>query len=307
MSAFYKYSNPFSAECRAFGRLQEAGHEDLAVQCFGYLLLDEQHEHALMGRFSDLRLDFNGNGDYPGHHDMRSRFLGRDGRVPPLRGIVKAFGHAEEPMRARDAHRILRDVIHLQQLGIIYIDVTHRQLTSGKFADFSMAITTPHFITTPELNSSLTPECIAAIEFETSQFGINDYWQFDDMIRLWNDENEDEPKDQLSVYAFPGGNGCRITDYSLRSTPSRERVYSLVDPRLYDWRRPGQVATRGDGPGSTRQRPRRRLQARPPRWYYECDGKVTAGLKNDIMFSTSLSWEYKDGLIFPRKKKPWGC
>jgi Kinetochore Sim4 complex subunit FTA2 len=46
MSAFYNYSEPFSAECRAFGRFKESGHEELAIQCFGYVLLDEEHTSA---------------------------------------------------------------------------------------------------------------------------------------------------------------------------------------------------------------------------------------------------------------------
>lgn len=86
MSAFYNYSEPFSYECRAFGRLQEAGNEELAVSCFGYLLLDEEHERALMNQFSHLNPEFNGNIEYPGAKDMRSRFLGDDGRPPPPQG-----------------------------------------------------------------------------------------------------------------------------------------------------------------------------------------------------------------------------
>ena len=35
MTAFYNYSEPFSCKCRAFGRLQETSHENLAVDCFG--------------------------------------------------------------------------------------------------------------------------------------------------------------------------------------------------------------------------------------------------------------------------------
>ncbi|KAK4241584.1 kinetochore Sim4 complex subunit FTA2-domain-containing protein [Achaetomium macrosporum] len=297
LSAFYHYSEPFSAECRAFGRLQEAGNEELAVQCFGYLLLDEQHERALMERFNHLGLDFNGNGDYPGHYpgdyDLRSRFLGRDGRPPPLRGIVKALGQTKEPLRARGSRRILRDVIRLHQPGIIDIGVAHRQLVDGRPANFSTVITTPPFLTNPELNPSLAPEWIAAREFETFQFSINDYWAFDIM-------------DKLTVRAFPSGRGCRI-DYGLRSTPSRDRVDSLVDPRRYHWRASATGPRKPNGrrrgrPSGPVLKTSRLLDARPPRWYYDCDIEVAAELKNSVTFSTSLSWEFKDGLIFPRKK-----
>lgn len=43
MGAFYNYMDPFNCEYRAFGRLQEADREELALKCFGYLLLDEEH------------------------------------------------------------------------------------------------------------------------------------------------------------------------------------------------------------------------------------------------------------------------
>lgn len=47
MRTLYPYSDPFNNECRAFGRLREAGCEDLAVKCFGYVLLDEESEQQL--------------------------------------------------------------------------------------------------------------------------------------------------------------------------------------------------------------------------------------------------------------------
>lgn len=75
MSAFYNYMEPFSAKYRAFGRLHETGYEELAVPCFGYVLLDEHHERAMMERFSDLDLDFNGTGDAPASRTPGQSFL----------------------------------------------------------------------------------------------------------------------------------------------------------------------------------------------------------------------------------------
>ncbi|OAP60928.1 hypothetical protein AYL99_05930 [Fonsecaea erecta] len=320
MSAFYNYSEPFSCECRAFGRLQEDGYEELAVKCLGYLLLDEEHERTMMNRFSHLKLEFNGNCEIPGLEDMRGRFLGRDGRHPPIRCIVKEFGQAEEPLRNKDMKRILRDIIRLHQLGIIDVDMAHRQLIGGKLGDFSTAVTVPHFMVTPELNPRLTPEWISAMEFETFQFSINDFWDFDSTVQFWNFQHEN-PKDHISVHAFPSGYGCRIK-YDLRPTPSRERVYTFVDPRLYDWKTSVAASAEASGTGGVSEqsrgqqtkgrscdrrkgavtKTRRRLDAKPPRWYYDCDSKVTAKLKRSIMFSTSLEWEFKDGLIFPRRR-----
>jgi Kinetochore Sim4 complex subunit FTA2 len=133
-----------------------------------------------------MDLDFNGDCESPGYWDVRSRFLGRRGKPPPIRGIVKAIGQADEPLRMRDARRILRTVIQLQQLGMIYIDVVHWQLIDGKIADFSTTMTSPHFLMTPELNPRLTPEWISAIELATFRYSCIDYWEFDNMVREWN-------------------------------------------------------------------------------------------------------------------------
>ena len=62
-----------------------------AVRCFGYLLLDKEHESLMMDQFSYLHLDVNGDADRAGATDMRSRFL----------SIVKEFDQGDEPLRAR--------------------------------------------------------------------------------------------------------------------------------------------------------------------------------------------------------------
>lgn len=312
MTPFYNYSEPFSAECRAYGRLEEAGHLELAVRCFGYFFLDEKHEKALHDRFSRPKLHFSAG------NDARSTFVskGKSGREPPIRVLVKELGRQDEKLRDRDARKILRDVIQLQQLGIIHIDVGHRQIISGKLGDFSTTITVPHFVTNPELNPQLTPEWISAMEFETFQFSINDYWTFDEMVLEWNEENEDR-KDQVSVYAYPRGRGLQVK-YNLRNTPGRNRIYTFVDPRRYDWRTRGTIdhqrpGEKGGGRGGQRRKSttgsgsvskvrRRRLDSRPPRWYYECSDARAESLTESTQFSTSISWEYRDGLIFPIKK-----
>lgn len=327
MSAFYNYSEPFSCECRAFGRLQEAGHEELALKCFGYVLLDKEHEQLVMTQFSDLKLDFNGDIDYPGGEDMRSRFLGKDDRPPPIRGVVKEFGLQDEENLGTTGttimRKILRDVIKLQKLGIIKLDFATRQIFEGKLGDFSTALTVPHFIMTPELNPHLTPQMISAMELETFKLSISDYLDFDWEIFDWNMEHADQ-KPRISASAFPGGRGCQIR-YNLRSNTARERVFTFVDPRKYDWGTcPIRAGDSGEEATKTRRsariskggrhgisqgvnaQTRRRLTARPPMWYYNCDARLAARLRSPYSFSAWMEWDYKEGFIFPRiKEKAW--
>ncbi|KAH9995148.1 kinetochore Sim4 complex subunit FTA2-domain-containing protein [Xylariaceae sp. FL0662B] len=293
MSAFYDYAEPFSCECRAFGRLQEAGHEELAVDCFGYILLDEDHERALHGRFADI--DFNGDIEYSGADDMRSRFLGRDGRAPPIRGVVKEFRHPaeEDELQPAEISKMLGDIGRLQQLGIVRIDVAARQLVGGKISDFSTAITVPHFVTTPELNPNLTREMRIAMELETFRLSKDDYLAFDSMMFDWNLDHAKE-KGTIAVRAFPGARGSPpLRSYDLRNEAARERVFTYVDPRRYDWKR----RTKG-----TNKCRRRRLRANPLMWVYYCgeDGKLAERLRHYQVATPTLEWDYRDGLIFPR-------
>ncbi|EMR67738.1 hypothetical protein UCREL1_5255 [Eutypa lata UCREL1] len=135
ISALYNYMEPFNAECRAFGRLQEAGCEELAVRCFGYVLLDEDHERAMMTQFDFDKWSFNGDIEESGYIDeeeQRLLYPGKNGRPPPFRCIVKAFGRSIDEdegdvLRQGLARQLLRSVIKLQKLGIIEIDVAIRQ------------------------------------------------------------------------------------------------------------------------------------------------------------------------------------
>lgn len=299
MTAFYNYSEPFSCECRAFGRLQEAGHEDLAVDCFGYVLLDEDHERALHSQFPDKL--FNGDPDDPYDddadeaHNMRARFLGRDGRKPPIRGIVKEFcpPTKDADLEPEEAAKMLRNISQLQQLGIISLDVALRQMAGGRYCDFSKAITVPHYITTPELSPHLEPNKLQSMELQTFILSLDDYLAFDQMITEWNWDHE-ETKGELTVFAFPDGHGCPVLrSYELRNESRRERVFTYVDPRRYDWRQHLKE--------KKRTRTKRRLRAKPPLWIY-CCGKHTwlsKMLRRESPTISSLHWDYIDGRFFP--------
>lgn len=321
LSALYNYAEPFSCECRGFARLRETGHEDLAVDCFGYLLLDEKHERIMREKFqNEVNLEFDGDGDGPPHSEVRSQYPGKSGRPPPIRGIVKEFGQPADTINNKDVRRLLGQVIQLQQLGIINIDMADRQLINGKICDFSTAITVPHFITSPELNPYLTAAAKSAMEYETFLYSINDYWAFDNMVDFWSEDHPNQ-KAKLSVFAFPGGIRAK-NRYSLRNTASRDRVYSLVNPMECNWRAFAGSDETGGGETSIRSQKRQKtkaqsrarsggaiskrkyvqLDAKPQRWYYNCSKERAAKIKHQSSFSNTLAWDFQHGVICPQRR-----
>lgn len=331
MSAVYNYMEPFSAECRAFGRLHESDHQELAVKCFGYVLLDEEHERAMMAQCNLNYWSFNGDIDFAGavdeDMDMRRRFLGKSGRPPPIRCIVKAFGPVikfdeEQRFQERTARQLLRDIVKLQKLGIMQIDVAVRQLVDGRFSDFSTAVTMPHFMTSPELNPNLTPPMIEQLNQSTFASCVNDYLDFDSMVHEWN-EDYGEDKGHMSIQAYPGGRGIlQSLRYNLRprGKGTKKPLYTFVNPRDYGWSN----ALAEQGPQVTRRRlsariskstkrqtlqgkasksQPKKLTARPRLWHYDYQkedehwaGSVRASV---ITIGHYIEWSYRDGHIIP--------
>jgi hypothetical protein len=315
----YNYADPFSCECRSFGRLQEVGREDLAIGCFGYLLLDEEHEQIIKDKFSkDVWLEFDGNGDNAGAYEVRSRYLGKSGKPPPIRGILKQIGSEVKELKNKDLRRILRNITCLQQLGIIHIDIAERQLISGKICDFSRAITVPHFITNPELSPWLTPSAAAWLQYETFFISINDYWEFDNMVLFWNEEHPNQ-KAKLSAFAFHIRRSSPIK-YNLRSTPLRDGIFTFVNPMKYDWRAsatlhvPDQIAA--SSTSRTRQhrtssrartsfrgmKTKMRLDSSPQKWYLSCKNATALRLKRHRQYSYHLEWYFVHGKLVPRRR-----
>lgn len=318
------YSEPFNAECRAFGRLQETGREALAVKCYGYVLLDEHHERVLMDRFNDTydedtdtNIHFNGDGDVDSRDDVdfRSLFPTMDGRKPPLRGIVKALGEGfseERGLSRTTARKLLGNTIKLQQLGIFNIDMHLGQLIDDNIVDFSTAITIPHFLTNPELNPRLNAGELASMEEELFKVAIRDYWRFDAMISEWNDccdwyqqqglspqlhpevdySKMPNRKRRLAVTAFPVPRRCPGHFFSSNPNQAcRATWWTHVDLRAQ--KRINKAPVRN---GILK---RRNLPARPPRWY--CGKNIGEGLGGG-WHTWKLGWDVREGLLFPEKR-----
>lgn len=278
LEAVGKYSDPFYAECRAFGRLQETGHESLAVKCHGYVLLDEKHEELLMPMIDKPSRMF---GDRP--------FYSNIGNPPaPIRCIIKDLG-GQSRLTRQLAQRVFEDIKALHQLGIVSMDMKLEQLIDGKIADFSVAKTLPHFVTCAELNPKLPVEWSHMAESALFLRCRNDFVFLDEMIHYWNSYAE---KDSLKVtFRVPGCSRDSYSKHSLRRnpkqiTPGKQRVYTLVDPRRRVWkakRRNGKVP----------------LKPNPMKWYESEDARWGAKEFDEKFAGWCMSWEYRDGLIFP--------
>ncbi|KAI1744600.1 kinetochore Sim4 complex subunit FTA2-domain-containing protein [Xylaria scruposa] len=227
-TTFYNYTEAFNSECRTFGSLQEAGYEELAIECFSYLLLYDE----------SIR-------------DMCSIFPGKNGRAPPIRGIVKEFGSTLKDMREKD-------------LSIIGLDIADRQLINGKLSDLSIAITTPHSVTTPDLNPDLTWELTRAMESELFRIAKEDYHDIDAMLCSFSDAN------------YSPSNRNKI----LRDLPPRQRVCRKATESGHGKPRAGISKTRIQ------------LKAKPSWWYCGCNNEMSAQLKNPG-YGYSLMWELK--------------
>ncbi|CAK7231228.1 hypothetical protein SCUCBS95973_007840 [Sporothrix curviconia] len=311
LAAFAPYSEPFYAECRAFGRLQETGRTDLAIDCFGYVLLNEASERAL----HDLKvLEFDGDNNYCAD-DCRNLFAGLSGRPPPLRGILKTLGRPNdhrEKLSTVTARRLLDDIMQMQQLGIINLDVRHWQCIDGKHADFSTAMTTPHCLTSPEVLAgklAIPPAALAAVEYQLFTYCISDYWAFQEMVKesnrhLWMKKHPelfspyilDGLQQQRRVELLPISGHRR---YELRRTPRHRTVpYTLVDPRRFDWRAP-RAAAAAAGLAKRPTTSVRYRAARMPRWYYPCHESAQRHLWEQCEYTDYIDFAERDGQIFP--------
>ncbi|KAI1659572.1 hypothetical protein F4813DRAFT_401561 [Daldinia decipiens] len=205
-------TEPFSCECRAYGRLQETGNEELAIECFGYILLSEANEHAMVTKFGNPDVFFTGDLDYGEETELRTRFLGKDGRAPPLRGIVKRFGRPDEEDLSVDlVQKIFQDVIKLQTLGIFAVDV--------------------------HLNPHLTPDMISDMERFAFALAVYDYRKFEDMVNDWNFDHGDQ-KGMIPAYAYPYGPQRRYNPptlyFNADGTMDDREVFEVFPGLLWD-------------------------------------------------------------------------
>jgi hypothetical protein len=158
------YTDPFFAECRAYGRIQEASEklgikDQLAVKCHGYIYLGDGDKKKLEEMGLDLRTDV--------LDEKLRRALEGGGRV---RAIVKDLALSQASVNSSNVRAALQRVRKLNELQIYNRDVRAENFVGGKLVDFGSSWTEPHIIL-----DALEPD-----EAEDSR--LEDIVMFDDMI-----------------------------------------------------------------------------------------------------------------------------
>lgn len=133
-------SDPFFAECRAYGRIPEIEKDksvgEIAVPCYGFLgLLPELCEQQIFAAEPFNITDWNRS-----PLDLSKPVEKRE----PFRALVKKL--ITHPKAIIEPHKMLSDLQTLNNGGIYQRDISARNYVGGLLVDFGMAWTRPHWI-----------------------------------------------------------------------------------------------------------------------------------------------------------------
>ncbi|KAJ8128104.1 hypothetical protein O1611_g5536 [Lasiodiplodia mahajangana] len=136
------YTDPFYAECRAYGRIQEAFKsglvkEQMAVKCYGYLHLNKKNTNWLReGEGIDL--------DHQLLDPELCEALDGDTRV---RAIVKQFENGPTNIHAGNIRRAWRSVYLLNKYLKVYnMDIKADNFIGHRLVNFGSSWTEPHML-----------------------------------------------------------------------------------------------------------------------------------------------------------------
>jgi len=130
------HMDPFFNECRAYGRLIEKNvNGKVAVRCHGYLMVPADREDELKERFGVTTWDRSDEED-----------LKPASRKEPFRAIVKDLVTEDVSLTAKTAKRMLLDLRRMRKFEVYNMDIQARNYKGGRLVDFSVAMTTPHYL-----------------------------------------------------------------------------------------------------------------------------------------------------------------
>ncbi|KAF7545061.1 hypothetical protein G7046_g9649 [Stylonectria norvegica] len=190
----------FFRECRAYGRLREAGREDIAVKCHGYLMLNQQQEDWLKEQGNDFHRE---EADTP---------------ATPLRALVKDFVQSEVMFTRPMVRSMMRNLQEMHRLGIVNGDIKAMNYVDGHLVDFSSATTVPH----DELDG--TPRK----RREAMDSVLYDLSMFDAIVDEWNAVHH--PREKIWLRFEPS------EDFIRRLRKGSYEFRAKHNPLDYDWK-----------------------------------------------------------------------
>ncbi|RSL50251.1 hypothetical protein CEP54_012019 [Fusarium duplospermum] len=184
------YTDPFFAECRAYGRIEGATRrgklKGVAVPCHGYMFLKKADERILNDRGVDLGLD-----------DVDIDFQQTvEGGCRP-RAIVKDYVPGDTGVNKKSARKILRGIRDLNKLKIYNKDIRIDNFRNGQLVDFGSSWTEPHALMDAlgaqdvsdhkVADLALFDEMIEEEEIETKVRGLPNP-EYCSKLRSWDDD-----------------------------------------------------------------------------------------------------------------------
>lgn len=130
------HEDPFNNECRAYARLIEnQANGVLAIRCYGYLTISAEREAELQERF---KINSWSRDPEDACQPISKRLS--------LRAIVKELVLDDPPLTEKLLGKMKRDLLKIRRMGVYVMDIFPRNYKGGLLVDFSIAMTTPHYI-----------------------------------------------------------------------------------------------------------------------------------------------------------------
>lgn len=157
--------DPFYAECRAYGRIEEKKlNGKVAVRCYGFTDVPADREEEISQTFN-INID---DWQRPAEEYKRPSF-----QRQPFRAIVKDLVRTEVCFTKAMVRKMRTDLRKLREIHIVVRDIRSDNYLDGKLVDFSVSWTVPHLMLSRDIRSE------RAIDISL----VSDTYDFDDMIK----------------------------------------------------------------------------------------------------------------------------
>ena len=131
----------------------------VAVRCYGYLMIPASREDELRERFG-----------VTAWNRPQEEYSKPASRRQPFRAIVKDLVTEDVPLTAKTAKKMLLDLRTIRKFEVYNMDIHARNYKGGLLVDFSVAMTTPHYL------------FLIKPAWRREHYKNDDLWSFDQML-----------------------------------------------------------------------------------------------------------------------------